>query len=539
MTQWLQRLRDARDFFCTVDADDQWQDTRLDRVLDRMALLSDADTLLDLGDATSAFAESIPTPSGRRIFGRGTIVVDQPAALRMVPHRVICILGFDDDAIPRSISTSDDLIAAVPEPGDRDRRADAKQQLLEAVVAAQDHLVVTFTDHDVHTNAQVAPSISLQELLACWASAAGVSNASDAITSHTRHAHTASNFDADDPRSFDDLALDFQHALRSQRQEPTSRLPTPLSLDRLHSISVTEVVAAITDPIGFHARDTLGLVFPPEHKLPADVLPVDHDGLEKWALGDDLLASRLTGRSVSEWSAQMRQAGRLAPGELGEQQVEDLDDLTDKLVSTARQLLELAGHDVAELTRPREQSIRFDHRYGSTSTEIYGGIETRADGLFRVAYSRRKGADEVQLWARSLLLAAHTRAPVTGIILSRDGKKVEHFTCSVNPDAIDSVALDDALTYLIEHHHRARCQLVPLFRETSKFLRSSGGDEREARKAWSKKGFNGWSSGDSVRAAVAALLPGVTIDDLRSSAFGAIEAADELWGHIDATAQTS
>ena len=537
MAEWLQRLRDARAFFLAVEADDQWQDTRLDRVLDRMALLSDDETMLDLADAASAFAESIATPSGRRTFGRGTIVVDQPAALRGVPHRVVCILGFDEDAIARSTSTSDDLIAAAPQPGDRDRRADAKQQLLEAVAAAQDNLVVTFTNHDVHTNAAVAPSISLQELLACWTAAAGAARPEDGITSHTRHAHTASNFDAASPRSFDDLALGFQQALRDEHDDPAPQLAAPLALDRQRAISVADLVAAITDPISFHARDTLGLSLPPEHRLPADVLPVVHDGLEKWALGNELLEARLRGQTVGDWADEMRRAGRLAPGALGVQQVEDLDALTALLIAEAEKLFAYAGHGIDELTQPRERPIRIDHLHAGTSTEIFGSVETKADGLVRISYSRRKGADEVNLWARVLLLASHTATPVTGIMLSRSGKKVETFTCTVDPIASDSTAIAGALTYLVEHHHRARCGLVPLFRETSLHLRSSGGHAKKASDSWSKKGFGGATFGDSTRPAVATLLPGLSFDALGD--IGAVDAADELWAHIEATAETT
>ena len=84
--------------------------------------------------------------------------------LRWIPHRVICILGMDQTAFGTPAAAADDLVATAPLVGDRDPRAETRQSLLEAVLAAGDHLVVTHDGRDVRTNRIVPRSVVASEL---------------------------------------------------------------------------------------------------------------------------------------------------------------------------------------------------------------------------------------------------------------------------------------------------------------------------------------------------------------------------------------
>ena len=66
--------------------------------------------------------------------------------MRSVPHRVVCLLGLDDGAFPRKAPRDgDDLMLDDPHVGDRDARTEDRQLLLDALLAATDRLVVTYT----------------------------------------------------------------------------------------------------------------------------------------------------------------------------------------------------------------------------------------------------------------------------------------------------------------------------------------------------------------------------------------------------------
>ena len=77
--------------------------------------------------------------------------------MRSVPHRVVCLLGLDDGVFPRkSPRDGDDLMLADPHVGDRDARTEDRQLLLDALLAATDRLIVTYTGNDERTNLAAA-----------------------------------------------------------------------------------------------------------------------------------------------------------------------------------------------------------------------------------------------------------------------------------------------------------------------------------------------------------------------------------------------
>ena len=86
--------------------------------------------------------------------------------MRSVPHRVVCLLGLDDGAFPRKAHRDgDDLMLADPHVGDRDTRTEDRQMLLDALLAATDRLIVTYTGNDERTNVPRPPAVPVGELL--------------------------------------------------------------------------------------------------------------------------------------------------------------------------------------------------------------------------------------------------------------------------------------------------------------------------------------------------------------------------------------
>ena len=72
--------------------------------------------------------------------------------MRSVPHRVVCLLGLDDGVFPRQRTVDgDDVLARTPVTGERDVRSEDRQLLLDAIGAATEKLVVTYTGADPHS----------------------------------------------------------------------------------------------------------------------------------------------------------------------------------------------------------------------------------------------------------------------------------------------------------------------------------------------------------------------------------------------------
>ena len=86
--------------------------------------------------------------------------------MRSVPHRVVCLLGLDDGAFPRKAPRDgDDLMLDDPQVGERDPRSEDRQLLLDALLAATERLVVTYTGNDERTNTPRPPAVPVGELL--------------------------------------------------------------------------------------------------------------------------------------------------------------------------------------------------------------------------------------------------------------------------------------------------------------------------------------------------------------------------------------
>ena len=133
--------------------------------------------------------------------------------MRSVPHRVVCLLGLDDGVFPRqSTRDGDDVLARDPWVGERDPRSEDRQLFLDAISAAEDHLVITYTGADERTNLPVPPAVPLGELLDALDRTASVPDGAGARRRH--HAPRAA-------------------ALRRRATSSASRGARPFSFDPL------------------------------------------------------------------------------------------------------------------------------------------------------------------------------------------------------------------------------------------------------------------------------------------------------------------
>ena len=163
-------MSDAIDQFFDVDDGQQWQLEKLRQMVTEIgdqAVVGDkpATVELSLADIRRLLADRLQGAPSRSQFFRGGITVSSLTPLRWLPFRVICLLGLDEAGTSGTSGTDgDDLAAAAPLVGDREPRSEVRQALLEAVLAARDHLVITRTGHNVRTNRDVPNATVLAEL---------------------------------------------------------------------------------------------------------------------------------------------------------------------------------------------------------------------------------------------------------------------------------------------------------------------------------------------------------------------------------------
>ncbi|MCU0308468.1 MAG: exodeoxyribonuclease V subunit gamma, partial [Thermoleophilia bacterium] len=165
--EWAAAITAAADALAEAAPHEAWQREELGRLLaGAVEEAGGAEDPVDLDEVRHLLADRLRGRPTRANFRTGHLTVCTLVPMRSVPHRVVCLMGLDDGAFPRAgAPDGDDLLAGDPHVGDRDVRGEDRQLLLDALMAAGSHLVVTYAGRDERTNAPLPPAVPVGELL--------------------------------------------------------------------------------------------------------------------------------------------------------------------------------------------------------------------------------------------------------------------------------------------------------------------------------------------------------------------------------------
>ncbi len=357
----------------------------------------------------------------RSNFRSGGLTVCGLVPMRSVPHRVICLVGMDDAAFPRSTAPDgDDALARDALVGERDPRSEDRQQLLDALMAAREHLVVTYTGADDRTNEARPPCVPLGELLdtldAMARTAAGEPARTQVLVGHPLQPFDARNFT---PGALG-VARAFSHdrpALAAARVAAAPRVPHPpflvgdLPAPPVPELPLQALGAFLVSPLAAFLRARIGIGLHASDDPAPERIPIELDGLARWAIGDRVLALLTRGESATSIAQAERSRGALPPGALG----------STMLTGIGSDAVALAGTVAALRTGPsRHLSVSLPLEQGArlvgTIPDVYGAQ------IARGTYSRSKAAQALRLWPE--LLAAAVSEPDPGWVahlVTKDG----------------------------------------------------------------------------------------------------------------------
>jgi len=531
---WIRLLGDAADLLLAAPAGEQWQRVQVDAVLREVVGESGgSDRPLSLAEVRSLLAGRLAGVPTRADFRTGAITMCTLVPMRAVPHRVVCLLGLDDGAFPRvARADGDDLLQRDPLVGDRDPRTEDRQLLLDAVLAAEQALVVTYTGHDERTNEPRSPSVPLAELLDVLDRTARTATGEPAGQAAVRH-HPLQPFDprafaAEAPWSFDPVHLAGAEALTTPRCPPRPFLSPALpDLDGDDAVGLDELVRFVQDPLRELLRQRLGIsTWDDDDQLP-DAIPIELDGLQRWAVGQDVLRRLLTGIDLDTAVRAAIAAGTLPPGELRQQPLREVANCA----AAIRDLAEANG--VAG--PPTSLEVDVDADAGGRAVRVLGTVPgVHGDVIADVSFSSLSPKCRLALWVR--LLAASAARPdrewcTVGIGRDRaGGKLVRHQRLAGPPEARRAEAAR-LLGELVELRRRGLREPLPLPCKTSEAWATAvqrGRDPREAAtRCWSSDRYSPEAADPSV---VRTLGEGRSLDDLL--ALGLEPLALALWQPI-------
>ncbi|HEY1539689.1 MAG TPA: exodeoxyribonuclease V subunit gamma [Solirubrobacteraceae bacterium] len=503
---WARAIGAAADALTATAPSESWQRAELQRLLDDVVAGATVagtvnTTMLEPAEVRALLAQRLEGRPTRANFRTGHLTFCTLTPMRSVPHRVVCLLGLDDGAFPRRTARDgDDLILDEPHVGDRDARTEDRQLLLDALLAATDRLVVTYTGNDERTNLERPAAVPVGELLdaidATVRGADGRRARERVVVRHPLQPFDPRNFVASTatggaPWSFDRGTLDGARALTGPRAAPAPFLAGPLPANVEEIVALDDLVAFVEHPARAFLRQRLHIRAGDRSDEVEDALPVELDALEQYAIGQHLLERLLAGVALDDAIAAEKARGRLPPGNLAGPVVQRLRATVEGI---ARQARVAAGEDFAP--RPVDVGIALagDRRLAGTVADVGAGAVVRAVAFSRVGPRHRLGA-----WVRMLALTAvHPDQAPSAVTIgrARRGARDAEVTVARLPALAGDAATRRAfaleqLAMLVDLRDRGLREPLPLAcLSSAAYARAAmlGKDaERAAREQWSSR----------------------------------------------------
>ena len=276
--------------------------------------------------------------------------------------------------------------------------------MLDALMAATEKVVITYTGADERTGARRPPAVPLGELLDALDDTAHTANGATASSRVVVH-HPLQPFDPRTvtpdalgrrgPFTFDPAALTGARAAAGPRTPVPAFLPSRLPAPPVGDIDLAEMISLLTHPAKGFLRQRLDVAVRFEQDEPSDSLPVELNALEQWSIGDRLLRDRLVGMTEEDCRQAEWRRGVLPPGPLGARTLEDV-------LYDVRPLVERTAPLRAAARRTVDVAVQL-----TDGRQVRGTVAGLHDScLVTVNYSKLGPAVRLRAWIAMLALSA-------------------------------------------------------------------------------------------------------------------------------------
>lgn len=166
--EWVSFLYEVSERFFTLEEDDAFP-SMLSRHMEAICdewLHAKFDQTIDSNVLKQMLIPRLQEAQGSQRFLAGKVNFCTLMPMRSVPFKVVCLLGLNEGAYPRSmVPMGFDLMVGDYRSGDRSRREDDKYLFLEALMSAREFLYISYVGRSVKDNSQLNPSILVSELV--------------------------------------------------------------------------------------------------------------------------------------------------------------------------------------------------------------------------------------------------------------------------------------------------------------------------------------------------------------------------------------
>ena len=301
--QWTDRLRQLiTDLTQPSDEYDQHTLATLDSALQRwLEACFDAgyEEALPLEVVGEAWLGALEAPTLNKRFRAGGVTFCTLMPMRAIPFEVVCLLGMNDGDYPRRSPGNDFDLMAQPgqqRPGDRGRRDDDRQLMLEALLSARRVLYLSWCGHNVRDNSVQPPSVLVAQLRDYLTAGWSHEVVSERTTEHPLQPFSRRYFEPGTPLFT--YAREWRTAHLSEpgvdpdetsdSGEPFRSRPSPPDLT-LSPLTIAQLAGFMRNPVKAFFRQRLGVIFEDVDEALADEEVFSFSGLEEYTLIDTLL----------------------------------------------------------------------------------------------------------------------------------------------------------------------------------------------------------------------------------------------------------
>ena len=167
VADWVSGLREQLAALFGDGAERAWELQSLQAVLsDWMAVAGASPLLLEAPVVAEVLSERLSEGSGRFGHRSGALTISALEPMRAIPHKVVVLLGLDAGAFPRQRQRpgfhllEQQRRLGDPSSGDQDRYV-----LLESLLSARQHLLITWSNRDERTGEAQEPSAPVRQWL--------------------------------------------------------------------------------------------------------------------------------------------------------------------------------------------------------------------------------------------------------------------------------------------------------------------------------------------------------------------------------------
>jgi len=440
---------------------------------------SDLKEDLDL-DIIRSFFDTKLEPSERNAGDlSGGVVFCAMLPMRSIPFRIVGLMGLNDRDFPRDDRGQGfDLIRNSPKAGDRSTRKDDRYLFLEALLSAQERVIITYTGRGINRNETLPPSVVVSDILDTVRRGFYVAGANNdvqpgadvqthrksiedrLVVRHRLQAFHQDYFDEQNaPRHFSYSQSNCEAAIvlrnGGQAPHPFLAINEELNIVKPEVVELDQLLRFWGHPPEYLVSQVLNLKFSRKSESIDDREPFTLTGLDVYALGDFILKDLAQKNHKDRIQQNVRSSGQLPLGVFG-------DFTFDK---THEEALILAQMIEAEAFEPFSDPIYVN--INCPSGILTGALpKVGPTGILDFGFARLGSKQILKLWIKHLCLCATTK-PVdiahNSVHIGRGEKKQETARIRFGPVEDPAAILDT----LIGFYLRGQSQALPFFPKSS------------------------------------------------------------------------